>query len=256
MLDQPDSSIDGRLGLRILIRRFHPKQLHDLLGWPADRPTLLNRAIWVAGRESSFSLLPRLSASGLAIVGTRYPHHPSRELLECSVQFLKDSELIIVSGLARGIDTAAHRCALRYGIPTVAVVGCGLHRDYPPENRTLKCEILAAGGLVLSEYPHEQSAQPGHFLERNRLIASFSRATWVVEAPARSGALNTAKWTRLLDQTCFATPCFPGEQAFAGNQSLLDQDQALPFWSVESLRAAWLSASWCVTRAPARYKGL
>lgn len=100
----------------------------------------------------------------------------------------------IISGLAVGIDAAAHQGALECASPTVGVLGGGHQRFFPPRNRPLAERILAAGGAVLSPYSPEHPALPGQFIERNGVVAALADAVVVIEAPARSGALNTAGW--------------------------------------------------------------
>jgi predicted Rossmann fold nucleotide-binding protein DprA/Smf involved in DNA uptake len=78
------------------------------------------------------------------------------------------------------------------------------------------------------------------FLQRNRIIAAWARATWVVEAPARSGALNTASWARQLDRSCYATPSYPGDPSFSGTEKLIDEQHAEPYWGAHSLGSTWL----------------
>lgn len=136
----------------------------------------------------------------LAIVGTRRCTAYGREIVEKIVSGLVGHNFIIVSGLARGIDTAAHEAALRYHIPTIAVVGSGLSPAvlFPPQNRSLAEEIVAHDGAVVSEYDHDFLATVWSFPQRNRIISGLSQVTLVVEAPEKSGALNTAKFA--LDQ--------------------------------------------------------
>lgn len=100
----------------------------------------------------------------------------------------------IVSGLALGIDAAAHEGALDARAPTVGVIGGGHRRFFPGRNLELAERMLAAGGAVLSPYPPGEPARPGQFLQRNGIVAALSDAVLVVEAPERSGALNTAGW--------------------------------------------------------------
>ena len=152
-----------------------------------------NPRIWIQGNTALLSQLPH---NGLAIVGTRLPTLRSIDWVEQTILGLKDRNLVIVSGLARGIDAAAHVAALKAGLPTVAILGCGLDHTYPPEHTRLRAQILEAGGAIISEFEPSLPARAHYFLKRNRLIAGWSRATWVVEAPGRSGTLNTAAWAR------------------------------------------------------------
>lgn len=197
--------------------------------------------VWIEGRESAFKLLDRLPADGLAVVGTRAPDRRALFLLVETIRRLRGTRLVILSGLARGIDSAAHEAALSAGLPTIAVLGCGIRKTYPPENTRLRERILDAGGLVLSDFEPDAEPLPSYFISRNRLIAGFSAATWIVQSGYRSGALNTAHSALRQDRTLFVTPSFPGDPSFLGNESLLaKQDAAIPLWNAESLAKHWI----------------
>ena len=224
--------------VRKIIRKHpsFPTQIPEIL-WKLENPP---DALFVQGSEAALNLFTLLPEAGLAIVGTRNPQPRSLNLVQEWVKKLAGSELVILSGLALGIDAAAHSAALNAGLKTIAFLGAGHHLNYPRENQELRNRILSSGGLVISEYPPEAPALKHHFLKRNQMIAAWSKATWVVEAGVRSGALNTARWARDHDRLCFAVPGFPGDVSLAGNQLLLDRDHALPTWGVHSLGAAWL----------------
>jgi DNA processing protein len=132
----------------------------------------------------------------------------------------------VVSGLARGIDTAAHAGALEGAGRTVAVLGCGLDRVYPKENAGLASRI-AARGAVVSEFALGTPPLPEHFPRRNRVIAGWSRAVVVVEAAARSGALNTARWAAEEGRDVFAVPGHPTSAAAAGANQLIKDGAGL-----------------------------
>ena len=195
--------------------------------------------------DPSGTLLHTLPESGFAIVGTRYPQRKSFELLEKTMEKLRDSRLVIVSGFARGIDSRAHELAVECGLKTIAILGCGLNIDYPRENRTLRKKILNHGGMIISPFETEMPALPRNFLSRNQLIAYFSKAVWVVEAAAISGTLNTANHASNLNRDLYATPCFPDDPFFEGNQKLLSQKNtdrypiADPFFGVSALAKTW-----------------
>lgn len=127
----------------------------------------------------------------VAIVGTRHPSDYGLKWTRKLSKALTEQGFTIVSGLADGIDTAAHRACLDAGGRTIAVVGTGIDRVYPARNRPL-CQRVVEQGLVVSEYPAGTRAHRSHFPQRNRIIAGLCRATIVVEAPKRSGALITA----------------------------------------------------------------
>ena len=224
----------------------HELSLPDEL-WNVPNPP---EELYVQGTVEALSLLDSLPHLGFAVVGTREPQARSLSLVKKQIRLLASSPLIIISGFASGTDAAAHEAALDEGLSTIGILGGGLDRVYPRENLLLRERILSAGGLLISEFPLGSDALPHQFLLRNRLIAAWSRATWVVEASHRSGALNTAKWARILDRMCFATPCFPGDPTLAGNQTLIDRDFALPLWGAHSLGAAWLELATLAEEVP------
>ncbi len=141
----------------------------------------------------------------VAAVGTRSATPYGIETAESLCCAMAKQGALIVSGGASGIDSAAHRGALRAGARTVAVLGCGVDVVYPQENRRLFEDIAAAGALV-SEYPPGTPAVGTHFPVRNRIISGLCLATLVVEAPERSGALITAKTALEQGRDVFAVP--------------------------------------------------
>jgi DNA processing protein len=144
--------------------------------------------LWCSGR------LEGLRRPSVAIVGTRSATPYGKRLALSFARALGAAGCCIISGLALGIDAAAHEGALEAGAPTVGVLGGGHRHFFPRRNLQLGERILAAGGAVLSSFPPEAPAQPWHFLARNAIVAALSDAVVVIEAPARSGALNTAGW--------------------------------------------------------------
>ncbi|MBM3307646.1 MAG: DNA-protecting protein DprA [Candidatus Eisenbacteria bacterium] len=193
--------------------------------------------IFVAGAALA-GLLP-----AVAIVGTRAPTPRGVAFARALASDLVRAGLAVVSGLARGIDTAAHRGALDAGGRTVAVLGCGLAAEpYPPENAGLAPEIATSGGAVVSEFSPMQEARPAAFPQRNRIISGLSAGVVVVEAGTRSGALITA--ARALEQgrEVFAVPGPVDEPQSRGPHGLLRRGARL-VESVEDvldeLDAAW-----------------
>ena len=174
-----------------------------------DPPLLL----YVLGQTQHLHLLspPADTAPrALAVVGSRNPTPQGRLNAHDFAAHLAQAGLTVVSGLALGIDTAAHQGALKGGnalhpLPTVAVVGTGLDRVYPHQNHALALAI-AANGLLISEYPLNTPPITANFPKRNRLIAGLSQGCLVVEAATRSGSLITAKQTLDLGKEVFAIP--------------------------------------------------
>jgi DNA processing protein len=162
---------------------------------PADFPSLLReipdspRRLYVRGE------LPPEGHAWLAVVGSRACTPYGKQAVRHLIGGLRGYPVVIVSGLAYGIDTEAHRAALDAGLPTVAVPGSGLDWSalYPKANLGLAREILSAGGALLSEEEPDAKAMDYMFPKRNRIMAGLTRATLMVEARGKSGSLITAK---------------------------------------------------------------
>ncbi|MGT2754088.1 DNA-processing protein DprA [Streptococcus ovis] len=148
--------------------------------------------------------LELLDLPKLAVVGTRKASTYGIQSIQKIINELKN-RFVIVSGLARGIDTAAHIASLKNGGQTIAVIGTGLDQYYPRENRELQ-NYLAKNQLLLSEYEPESKPLKYHFPERNRLIAGLSRAVLVAEAKMRSGSLITCERALEEGRDIFAIP--------------------------------------------------
>lgn len=164
---------------------------------------------------------------GVAVVGTRRMTAYGAVMARRLAGELAAAGLVVVSGLARGVDAEAHRAALEAGGATVAVLGSGLEQVYPPEHRPL-AERIAARGLLLSAYPPRRGPQRHHFPDRNRLLAALALAVVVVEAPGRSGALLTAAAARELGRPVLAVPGRADAWASAGCLELLHRGEAAP----------------------------
>lgn len=138
--------------------------------------------------------LEALSLPCVAVVGTRAATPLGKRLARELAADLGRAGCCIVSGLALGIDAAAHEGALDAEAPTIGVLGAGHRHFFPVRNRGLADRIVAGGGAILSPFPPDLAAHPWQFLARNGVVAALADAVVVVEAPARSGALNTAGW--------------------------------------------------------------
>lgn len=141
----------------------------------------------------------------LAVVGTRNATDYGKRITNSFIQDASASDVIIVSGLAYGIDIAVHQACLHYNVPTVAVLAGGFHWIYPLKHQKYIEKIVAHGG-VLSEYPIAQKPDARFFPLRNRIIAGMSDATLVIEAAERGGALITADYANNYHREVFAVP--------------------------------------------------
>lgn len=159
-------------------------ELDDLCG-ERLRDALL-AGLWVAGE------LDGLRAPCVAVVGTRVPSDDGFRRARRLAEALARSGVCVISGLALGIDGAAHEGALAAGAPTIGVLGGGHDHFFPPRHRELGARIAAGGGAVVSPFEPGNHPEPWQFLARNAVIAALADAVVVVEAAARSGALNTA----------------------------------------------------------------
>ncbi|MBI4012485.1 MAG: DNA-protecting protein DprA [Candidatus Rokubacteria bacterium] len=197
--------------------------------------------------------LERDDALAMAIVGSRKPTAYGLRSAERLAGDLAARGVTVVSGLARGIDTAAHRGALAAGGRTVAVLGSGLDVVYPPENRGL-CRDIAAAGAVVSQFPMGTPPLPAHFPIRNRVIAGLALGTVVVEAGERSGALITARMAGELGREVYAVPGNVSSAVSEGTNGLIqDGARLVRGWEdvVAELAPVWRDAVRPVA-APAR----
>ena len=199
----------------------------QLIGWDSeDYPALLRRsaspppALFVVG-DPTLLWRPQI-----AVVGSRNPSPGGRDNASAFARGLARDGWLVSSGLADGIDAAAHRAALDAGQPTLAVVGTGPDRVYPASNRAL-AEDIAAHGAIVSEFLPGTGARREHFPRRNRILAGLSLGTLVVEAGTRSGALITARLASECGRETFAIPGSIHNPMARGCHQLIRQGAAL-----------------------------
>lgn len=150
--------------------------------------------------------LPLLKHAGLAIVGSRKATPLGIQNAEYFAQNIASYGLPIISGLAEGIDAAAHRGALNAHGATIAVIGTGINKMYPPKNQALALELLQKNGVIVSEFKFNTPPLPANFPRRNRLISGLSLGVLVVEANLKSGSLITARLAAEQSREVFAIP--------------------------------------------------
>lgn len=184
-----------------------PELLREIEPMPA--------ALFVKGSVSA------LGGFALGVVGTRKPTRYGLKLADMFAREFARAGITVVSGFARGVDTAAHKACIEGGAPTVAVFGCGVDICYPGENRALYDAIIGGGGAVVSEYPLSTKPVSYHFPERNRLISGLSRGIFLPEAAKKSGSLITAELALEQGRDLFVTPGSVFSEESGGTNELL-----------------------------------
>ncbi len=196
------------------------KQFKTLTPLNKDYPTRLQHIpdkpakIWLKGDN-----LDIFDKPALAVIGSRKCTAYGRKVTKQLVSDLVKLGVVIISGMARGIDSAAHQAALNNKGETIAVLGSGLNVVYPPENKKLFKRI----NLAVSEYPPETKPKGNNFLARNRIISGLADGVLVIEAGKRSGTLNTAKHAAEQGKEVFAVPGPINSHTSAGITWLLNQ---------------------------------
>ena len=196
--------------IQILLHKDFPQTIQDLV----DAPCLL----YYQGDLSCFEL-----RKNIAVVGSRQISTYTTRVLNTILPELTQADLGIVSGLALGVDSLAHKLSLGTRSKCIAFIGSGIDDAsfYPSQNKLLKYEILENQGLICSEYPPGFQSMPYTFPRRNRFVASVADITWVVQASIKSGALITAKLALDFGKTVATTPSSVFDISFDGNLQLL-----------------------------------
>ena len=184
--------------------------------------------------------LPPLGTKYLAVVGSRAMSRYGKEVCEKLIGGLAGYPVSIVSGLALGVDTCAHKAALAAGLHTLAIPGSGVDDSvlYPKSNRAFAKEILAAGGALISEYEPTTASRVHFFPERNRIMAGMSKVTLIIEAGKKSGSLITAYLALDYNRTVFAVPGPVFNKNAEGVHGLL-KEGATPVTSADDILLAF-----------------
>ncbi len=194
-----------------------PQYPRILLQIPSPPPVL-----YYGGKVNPEENLGITPVPAIAIVGTRYPTKYAKDWTKKISRFLTQQGFTIVSGMALGIDTEAHKGCLEAGGRTIAVLGTGIDIVYPSSNRKLY-EQIQQQGLVISEYSAKTKPDRGNFPARNRIIAGLSRAVLIMEAPQKSGALITAHYANDFCRDVYVLPGSLSNQQALGCLGLLNQ---------------------------------
>jgi len=213
------------LGIKLVLKDndLYPRRLGEISQPPFG--------IYVLGT------LPETELS-LAIVGTRKATSDGKNIARQFAGVLTEKRILIVSGLALGIDAAAHEGCLDAGGKTIAVLGSGVDNFYPRTNERLAKNILKSGGSVISEYSPGSPPLPHRFLERNRIVSGLSRGTLVIEAPKESGALVTARHALDQNRDVFVIPGPISHPNYMGSNQLIRRGAEL-ITGPEEILEAW-----------------
>ena len=251
-----DQVMRGQAGI---YRTWMPEKTAGLLRAAGD-PQLMDRTAGIMEKERIHAVLPgenaypevllplndppailfyrgneaALSGPSAAVIGSRSASWKGVSATEKIARELSENGIVIISGLAYGIDAAAHRGCLKGGSPTVAVLGCGLDQDYPVEHAALKQEILDKGGLILSEYAPGEKPLGWHFPVRNRIISGLADCLIVMEARIRSGSMTTVRHALDQGKDVFVYPGEPDNPKTEGNHLLL-REGAIYFTSAADI---------------------
>ncbi len=185
----------------------------------------------------------------ISVVGTRHATQYGIRFCDTLIGDMaaRIPDLVVVSGLAYGIDIAAHRAALKHGVPTVAVLPRGLNRIYPASHRNDAIMIVNSGGMLLTDYTTQDEVHKANFLARNRIVAALSDCTLIVESAGSGGALVTASLAMSYNRDVMAVPGRCGDEFSTGCNKLIATNKAALITGADDLLAAM---RWEVAAAP------
>lgn len=207
----------------------YPKRLRDISDFPA-----------VLFARGDISVLSHKLMIG--VIGSRHPSNYGIRAVNKIAGELAKSSVVIVSGGALGIDSAAHRLALENGSKTVMVIGCGHDVDYPKENADLR-QMTEQNGVIVSEYKPLTKPESYYFPKRNRIISGLSRAVLIVEASVVSGSLNTAHHAMIQGRDVFAVPGDISSEAYSGSNKLISSGARAAFSAEDILKRYAITVS-------------
>ncbi|MFR9651677.1 MAG: DNA-processing protein DprA [Rikenellaceae bacterium] len=219
------------------VKHYRGKGVKMIASTDDDYPPLLREihdpphVLFIMGDRTT------LTQRSVSIVGTRSHSAYGERACKSIVDGLAESvgEVVIVSGLAHGIDGVAHRCAIGARLPTVAVLPTPLPTIRPSQHRGLAEEILECGGALISEMPSTTTFAKYHYIMRNRIIAALSSATVVIESGSNGGSLHTARIARGYDRSVLAIPGHIDDSSFRGCNNLISQQVASICLSAHSI---------------------
>ncbi|WML43689.1 DNA-processing protein DprA [Neobacillus sp. PS3-40] len=188
------------------IRQYYPNEISVISFFDKEYPSLLKSIYqppWALFAKGDLSLLQKNPK--LAVVGSRQATPYGKNSLKLLMPRLIEKDMVIVSGLAKGIDAVAHECAINCGGKTIAVIAGGLYHIYPKENMNLALQMMKTQ-LIVSEYPPDTKPVKWQFPIRNRIISGLSVGTFIIEAKQKSGSLITANYAVTEGREVFSLP--------------------------------------------------
>lgn len=213
--------------IQSMLKQYYEKNIHVITIFDDAYPALLKQIFdppWVLYAKGDISLLNTKKL--ISVVGTRLATEYGFKSLQKLIPPLIENEWCVVSGLAEGIDTIAHKLTIANGGKTIAVIGSGFYHIYPKSNQQL-VECVEIDHLLLSEYPPTTKPQRWHFPMRNRIISGLSAGTIVIEAKERSGSLITADQALQQGREVFAVPGSILDEKCTGTNRLIQQGAKL-----------------------------
>lgn len=218
------------------LEKLHNANVHAVTRRDPEYPPLLSKIYDPPAVLFYRGTLPNPSLKHIAVVGTRQPSKYGMYVAEKIVGTLAESGVVIVSGLAYGIDSHAHESTIRHNGITMAVLGSGVDNAsiYPAGNRNIASHILAHGGVIVSEYPVGTLPLPFHYPMRNRIIAGLAHGTLVIEAAQKSGSLITARAALEGGRDVYAVPGNIDSEMSEGPNNLLKMG-AIPVTCAEDM---------------------
>ncbi len=197
------------------------RKLSSIILTDPNYPVLLKEIPKPPKQLFCVGVLPPADMMAGAIVGTRKATMQGKLLAKRFAHALASRGIVVVSGLAIGIDTAAHEGAVEAGGVTISVLADGIDSVYPSRNATLANRVLSLGGALISEYQTSSPYYPGQFIQRNRIISGLCVATIVIEAPERSGTLATARFALEQGREVFVVPGPSDHPNYIGSHRLI-----------------------------------
>ncbi len=157
----------------------------------------------------------------IAVIGTRKPSYDGKKMCDIAMRYLAKWPYTVVSGLAMGIDSLAHRAALSYGCPTIAVLACPVDQVTPRCHLNLARLLIERGGLILSETPYYEATQNYYYVRRNRIISGLCKKVFIVEGARKSGSMTTAQHALEQNRDLYAMPGSVFNQVAGGTNDLI-----------------------------------